>query len=221
MKNTVIYILFLVIVMSTILAIMFSLRTVETLEEEMSNIVSENEANPDVIYIEIPYVYYDKDLIEYVRSESYNEYMSKLSDENAEQWWYGYQILTEGWDNPPLHITDVYDENELNYLYRCVEIEVHGGDFMSKAHVAQVVFNRLDDENKVWGETLTEIITRPNQFSHGNVYVTEQTKQACAFAFEMPDFTSGAVAFHSGTKSETFFGREYVFTDSVGHHFYR
>lgn len=194
----------------------YHLRTSETFYEELS---ASNNAVAETIYIEVPYVYYDEDFKDEVRKQAYEDYMLKLTDDNAEAWWYGYNIMTEGWDNEPEHITDHYSQEDLNYLYSCVETEVYGGDFLSKAHIAMVIFNRL--EEGVWGSSLKEIITKPNQFAYGAHPASKQTIQACAFAFEMHDMTQGAIAFHSGTKSNTFWGKEYIFTDSCGHHFYK
>lgn len=195
---------------------MMPYKTTEIVEEEINYTETPEK---EVIYIEIPYIYYDEELANLVKADAYENYVNKLTEENAEYWWYGYQIMIQNWEDQPEHLTDIYSDRELEYLYRCVETEVYGGDFLSKAHVAMVIFNRL--ERGDWGNTLTEVVTSPNQFRYGRTNITEQTKQACAFAFEMPDMTENAIAFHSGDRSNTFWGREYIFTDASGHHFYR
>lgn len=213
--------MYYIIAMIGIFAIIFldSLRTVQTTSEEMSYTETPVVEEKEIIYLEIPYIYYDEELTDLVKANAYEDYMAKLTKENAEYWWYGYQIMIQDWEDQPEHLTDVYTEEELQYLYRCVETEVYDGDFLSKANVASVIFNRM--EHDAYGNTITGVVTSENQFAYGRTVITEQTKQACAFAFEIQDTSNGALSFHSNKQTETFNGQKYIFTDDMGHHFYK
>lgn len=121
------------------------------------------------------------------------------------------------WYNVNDSIFNYYSPEDVQYLFRAVETEVHGGDFESKAHVASVIMNRIEAYD---ASTFKEIVTAPNQFVYGKTNVSEDTILACEYAFQVGDTTQGSLNFHSGTKTDTFSGRDYVFTDDVGHHFY-
>lgn len=175
---------------------------------------------PEVIILdEIPSVYYEEDLIRVANEIAYQNYLSKLTEDNMEYWWYGYQIMIQDFEDQPEHLIDIYSEEELKYLYWCVEIEAHDGDFLSKVNVANVIFNRLEDGR--YGNNLVDILTEDNQFACRPVNITESTIQACAFAFEMADTTYGALSFHSNPQTDIFNNQNYLFTDNIGHHFYK
>ena len=173
----------------------------------------------EIIYLEIP-VKFEEEQIEIDFKENfYTDYMDKLTLDNCEYWWHGYNIMMESWEDQPEHLTDIYTEEELEYLYRAVETETYGADFLSKANVANVIFNRIENDN--WGNDFKSVVTSPNQFSYFRKSISESTKEACAFAFEIEDTTNGALFFHSGGMTYTFNGANYMFTDNCGHHFYK
>jgi hypothetical protein len=177
--------------------------------------ISNNSANTRIIYVGI-----ETPSANSVPTEQalYNAYLEKLTDSNMEDWWAGYKVMTSTWDSQPLHITDVYTEDELNYLYRCVETEVYQQSFSAKVNIANVILNRINDEK--FGNTPKEVVTSPKQFAYGRTDISQSTIEACAFAFEMEDTTQGALYFHSNKYSPRFNGADYIFTDSAGHHFY-
>lgn len=119
----------------------------------------------------------------------------------------------------PTTIYDVYTDEEIRYLCQVVETETHGADLESKMDVANVVFNRIEDPR--FPNDVISVITAPNQFAYFNTNITETSERAVEYAFMFPDTTNGALAFHSGPKSDTFWGYEYIFTDAVSHHFYK
>ena len=114
----------------------------------------------------------------------------------------------------PIPISD-YD---FNLLCQVVECETHGGDLESKTHIVNVIRNRLSRPE--WGSTYSSVILEPYQFGRRSD-ITQDTIDAVNYALSNPDNTYGSIAFHSGGYSNTFFGYGYVFTDAVGHHFYR
>lgn len=115
-------------------------------------------------------------------------------------------------------IFNYYDVEDLQYLFRAVETEVYGGDFESKSHVASVIMNRMEKDNVT---SFKKIVTAPNQFTYSKKNISDITLLACEYAFQLGDTAQGTLNFHSGSKTETFSGRNYVFTDSAGHHFYK
>ena len=146
------------------------------------------------------------------------------------QWFIEYKAIQEEyseWIDVDETIYDYFTEEELQLLFRVVEAEVTGEEhFQSKANVASVIFNRLFSEE--FGNDLTEILTQKAQFSsyhdgrYMRVVVTETTILACEYAFQIEDSTNGALYFDSCNGNSWASGaREYVFTDSVNHAFYR
>ncbi len=153
-----------------------------------------------------------------------------LSAENSMEWFKKYKEIQNEyseWIDTDETIYDYFDEFELDLLFRIVETEVRGeNNFDEKVNVANVIFNRIDHED--FPMNLIEILTERPQFSsyisgdYKNVTVTETTILACEYAFQFPDTTNGALWFDS-TRGNSWAdrNREYIFTDSVGHSFYR
>jgi len=123
-----------------------------------------------------------------------------------------------------LNITTMYDlfsEKDIEYLERCVETETFGGeDFQSKVNIAHVIINRMMDDER-FPSTISEVVTAPGQFAYGKREISPMTIAACEYASMNIDTTDGALWFHSGKKTNTFNGAEYMFTDNSGHHFYK
>lgn len=182
---------------------------------------AQKEQVKEVIYLEIPCFIQEDSEEEALQKEEelFMAYFDLKTEENREYWWQGYQIMEETLTVKPLQIEDVFSEEDLEYFYRCVETETYGADFNSKVNVANVILNRL--YNDKFGDTLKDVITAPNQFAYSRTTISLSTIQACAYAYEIEDTTEGALFFHSGAYTETFNGASYIFTDSVGHHFYK
>lgn len=141
------------------------------------------------------------------------------SIEDREKWFLEYKDIIERYEEyvgAPITIYDVYTEDEIYLLERMVQTEIGSGSFEAKVHVADVVWNRL--ENEKWPDTITRIITSPNQFAYGASVISESTKLAVEYSFMFPDETGGALAFHSMGKSDTF--GNYVFVMEDGYHFF-
>ena len=123
--------------------------------------------------------------------------------------------------DPPETIYDCFDKDEIYLIQRAVETECFDGDFDSKCHVANVIFNRIEDPEQRFGKTVEEVITSEKQFAYGRKVISESTKLAVEYAFEITDTTNGCIGFHSNKKTSTFNGWEYAFTDELNHNFYR
>ena len=190
------------------------------LDDSIRNAVSTN----NIEFIEVPYyqteiryqtVYETEELTE---EDFYNYYMTKLTDENRQEWYKAYKVLVADADAPPLSIYDVFTDDELDLLFRCVQTEIGSGDFNSKCNVAQVIINRWEDSES----TLSGIITAPNQFcySASRSSVTAETILACEYAFQIGvEGLKEAKYFHSGARTETFNGKPLIYYDGF-HYFY-
>lgn len=125
----------------------------------------------------------------------------------------------EGILDPPETIYDYFSEEEIYLIQRAVETETFDQDFMSKANVASVILNRIENGN--FGETVEEVITTENQFAYGRKNITESTVLAVEFSFMICDTTNGCIGFRSDKKPQVWNGWEYSHTDDAGHHLYR
>lgn len=140
------------------------------------------------------------------------------------EWYISYKYVMSKYSyilDTPKTIYDYYTDDEIYLIQRTVETECFGQDFNSKCNVANVIFNRINDPNKRFGHSVTEVITSPNQFAYRRKNISEVTKLAVEYAFEIVDNTNGCLAFHSNNKTNKFCGLTYAFTDSIGHHFYK
>ena len=99
----------------------------------------------------------------------------------------------------------------------------------SKIRVAQVFYNRVEDESKFSCiDNMKESLLYPGATStigNGSYYkvkVTELTKEAVELALleTTEDYSKGALFFHSGSSTSSPYGN-YLFTDSVGHKFFK
>ena len=155
-------------------------------------------------------------------AQEYYVAMNDLMDrqECTEEWYLEYKALVDEYADTvgsPDDLTQVFTQDELNLFYSCVETEVHGGSFASKVNVANVILNRLNNENR-WENDLIGVITSPGQFTYHRTNVEDSTKLAVEYAYQFEDTTQGAEFFNSGepnTNSST-----YLFTDDAGHSFY-
>lgn len=156
--------------------------------------------------------------------------INTLECENTMEWFKKYKEIQDEyseWIDKDETIYDYFNESELDLLFRIVETEVRGeNNFDEKVNVANVIFNRIKHED--FPTNLTDILTEYPQFSsyingeYKNVTVTETTILACEYAFQFQDTTNGALWFDS-TRGNSWAdrNRKYIFTDDVGHRFYR
>lgn len=135
----------------------------------------------------------------------------------------------------------VIDDKTMEILIRVVEAEVTGDSFryrgdeltyeellLCKIRVAQVFMNRVEDEESFARiDSLYESLTEENAsatFKDGRYYeveITEISREACRLALlsSTPDYTDGALYFSSGTTTNKY--GDFLFTDDVGHSFFK
>lgn len=113
------------------------------------------------------------------------------------------------------------DLTETDYIYLCkmAETETYQGSFEGKCNVVSVAINRYNSGK--FGNSVTEVITKPHQFAYGRSNISKETKKAVNYVIKNGDTTNGALFFHSYSRTNTFNGANYIFTDNVGHHFYK
>lgn len=140
------------------------------------------------------------------------------------EWFIAYKEIINKYSeilDPPENVYDCFSEEEIYLIQRAVETECYDQNFNSKCMVASVIFNRFEHPELNFGDSITDVITAPNQFSYWRKDITESTKLAVEYAYEIVDLTNGCIGFHSNTKTNTFNGWVYSFTDEIGHHFYK
>lgn len=165
----------------------------------------------------------DEDKLLYqAASNAYEMKLNELEETDDKYAWYiEYKTIVEKYSDiidPPENIYDYFSEDEVYLIQRMVETETYGAPFDAKVNVANVAFNRLYSGE--YGDSIKEIITKPNQFAYHRKSISEDTIIAVEYAFELTDTTNGALSFHSNSKTNTFNRQKYIFTDVAGHHFY-
>ena len=162
--------------------------------------------------------------------EEAQQKIDSVDRNNTIEWFKNYRAIQNEyseWIDADETIYDYFNADELELSFKIVETEVRGEEnFNEKVNVANVIFNRIKHED--FPVDLTEVLTEYPQFSsyltgaYKNMEVTETTRLACEYAFQFPDTTYGALYFDS-TNGHSWAdrNREYIFTDAVGHSFYR
>ena len=173
------------------------------------------------ITYEIEEVVKEPDIYEIAMQEMQVKMSELDSTTDKKEWFLAYKDIVfkyVEWIDPPETIFDYFTEDEVNLICRVVETETYQCDFDSKVNVANVVLNRF--ESGRFGDTVEEVVTTESQFAYWRKNITEDTILAVMFSFEIKDTTNGALYFHSNKQTDTFCGREYIFSDDAIHHFY-
>ena len=173
------------------------------------------------ITYEIEEVVKEPDIYEIAMQEMQVKMSELDSTTDKKEWFLAYKDIVfkyVEWIDPPETIFDYFTEDEVNLICRVVETETYQCDFDSKVNVDNVVLNR--SESGMFGDTVEEVVTTESQFAYWRKNITEDTILAVMFSFEIKDTTNGALYFHSNKQTDTFCGREYIFSDDAIHHFY-
>lgn len=146
-----------------------------------------------------------------------------LKDEDEYTWFkLYYHTLFEQYDldNLPETPYDIFTDEQINIMLKCIETETHEASFKAKCNVASVILNRI--EHDMFPTDPIEIITGENQFAYGRNNIDESTKYALLYAYMIEDTTNGCIAFRSDssvTKEWNSWTKQ--FTDESGHTFYK
>lgn len=158
--------------------------------------------------------------------EEYQELFNDLEtidQDYLEEWFLSYVELCDTYDTYKLKretIDSIYSEEEIILMERVIETEVHGGTFIQKVNVANVLLNRFQYYESFRYLDMVEVITDKNQFCYNKVSITDETKNALNFAFEIKDTTNKAIAFRSDKNPKEWNNWEYSFYDGA-HYFYK
>lgn len=200
--------------------------TVEPLDINDTMIEVEELDEPEVIVIEndestVEETEETEDIYEIKRQEVLEKQKELESITDNKEWFIAYKNLINEyseWVDPPESIYDVYSDDEIYLMQRCIETETFEQDFNSKVNVASVILNRLNSEE--FSNDVHKVIVK-GQFAFGRKKISEDTKLALEYAYMIGDTTEGALYFHSLAYKPRFNGADYIFTDEAGHHFYR
>lgn len=116
-----------------------------------------------------------------------------------------------------------YDANDLEILYRLAAAEAGYKDKQAEKNIVYVVLNRVNSTK--FPNTVSSVVDQPGQFGSGlarlkNIKIDNNVKDAVNEAFT--DYVYGESA-----QGALYFGRSqtggntYLFTDSIGHVFYK
>ena len=200
--------------------------TIEPLDINDTMIEVEEVDKPEVIVIEtdestVAETKETEDIYEIKRKEVLEKQAELESITDNKEWFIAYKNLINEyseWVDPPESIYDVYSNDEIYLMQRCIETETFEQDFNSKVNVASVILNRLNSEE--FSNDVHKVIVK-GQFAFGRKKISEDTKLALEYAYMIGDTTEGALYFHSLAYKPRFNGADYIFTDEAGHHFYR
>lgn len=161
--------------------------------------------------------------INVIQKRMRQEMLEIESIEDKQEWFLAYKDIIYDyakWFGIPQTVFDVYTEEEIILICRAVETECYDQDFMSKCNVASVILNRVEQRGE-FGNSVTEVITKENQFAYRRENITKSTILSIMYVYEIGDTTDGCVAFRSDKCPTTWYGWKHMFTDAAGHHFYK
>lgn len=199
----------LTVLTSIIMGILFSIDA-GCAEAEVTSMSLQDE--PEVIEVEIEdeYNIYEECMIrsnEILTMEDKEEKLMQYMDLICE-----YRDLLE----PPILLQDMFSEEEIYLICRCVETEVYQCSFSEKVNVSAVIFNRLASET--FPNSIDAVII-PGQFAFWRTDISEDTYRAVQYAWLFGGDCEDALFFNSCATPVDFYG-EYFYTDEAGHHFY-
>lgn len=167
-----------------------------------------------------------KDHIYEIASKEYNQKMIEHEEgsyQDLETWFKEYRQITNKYSwiiDVPETLYDYFSEEELDRMFRVVQAEI--GDeysFEQKCNVASVILNRIEHEK--FKDDMFSVLSK-DQFAtisngrYKRVEVSETTRLACEYAFEISDTTDGCLFFDSNGM----LNYQFVFNDGA-HNFYK
>lgn len=154
--------------------------------------------------------------------ELFNE-LENISNDKLYDWFLKYQRLANMYDKDRDTVEVFFTEEEIQLIYQVIETETYQATFYQKVNVANVILNRFQVslETGKFGSNMKEIITSENQFSYYRTKISQSTKDALTFAFEVRDTTNGSIGFRSDKRVENFNGWKYSDLYDGGHWFYK
>lgn len=209
----------LILVISAISTILYVLGVFYALSQKQVDMSQQISLNNTIVVVE--------DKIENVE----NPYLTELSELllikdtlTIEQYYISFKEINGRYDKKYNNIYDKFTKQELDLIFNVVEVEAEEGGFIEKCNVASVIFNRLDSE--LFPNSISEVLVK-SQFSSigvskfNNIEISESTILACEYAYVFGDITGGCLFFDSCDYMAHSSYADYVFTDNIGHKFYK
>ena len=161
-----------------------------------------------------------------IAQDTYYELFDELetiSNDKLYDWFLKYQRLANIYDKDRDTVEIFFTEEEIQLMYQVIETETYQATFYQKVNVANVILNRLQAsiETGKFGNDMKEIVTSKNQFAYYRTEISQDTKDALDFAFEVRDTTDGSIGFRSDKLAENFNGWEYSGLYDEAHWFYK
>ena len=161
-----------------------------------------------------------------VAKHTYYELFDELENiqkDDLYNWFLKYQKLANIYDSDRDTVDVFFTEEEIQLMYQVIETETYQATFYQKVNVANVLLNRFQVglETGKFGDDMKEIITSKNQFAYYRTEISQSTKDALTFAFEVKDTTNGSIGFKSDRKVEKFNGWKYSDLYDEAHWFYK
>ncbi len=225
--------------MKRIMSLLILLFMVVSLVLPISTINNTKQKENDVVEpILLSDITYEIEVVEVVNltptptPDPYEVAMQNMQTEMAEiesitdkkEWFLAYKDIVfkyAEWTDPPETVFDYFTEDEVRLICQMVETETYDQPFEAKCNTASVAFNRIERGGE-FGNSVKEVITKPNQFVYGRENLTEDTILAVQYAFEIQDTTDGCVGFRSDDNPpEEWNGWKRMFQDISGHWFYK
>lgn len=145
--------------------------------------------------------------------------LDNTEDEDLEEWFHKYQILADKYDKDRDTLDCIFSDEEIQLMWQVIETEAYDATFIQKINVANVLLNRFQSLDFNYMDMI-EVITEKNQFTYHRTKITQSTKDALTFAFEVRDTTDGCISFRSDKKVDNWHGWEYAMYDGA-HWFYK
>ena len=171
-----------------------------------------------------------QELIESAQKEMNDITYLKVTDK--QKYLHEYKAIVEKYIeviDPPEYLSTVFTEEEIEAFAKLVEAEATGGSFSEKANVSSVIINRLESED--YPDTLLEVIYQKSgkvaQFSptiDGRLNKAEpnqDTYDALEYTWLFGSTAYDCIGFDNCQNSWNGNNLELVFTDDIGHSFYR
>lgn len=206
--------------------------TVQEGGTESDDDISPSTENNENAIVSSPYLYEELKTEIDIAVENMNMELEQINSiEDKKEFFVAYKEIMDRYSDildVPETVYDCYSAAEIATFQRLLAAETTGGDFESKCNVASVVWNRLESND--YPNTITDVIFEKNgsiQFTPvadgrmWRVSVTEDDILAIEYTFLFGSTAYDCIAFDNMKNSWSRRHLEYVFTDSVGHSFYR
>lgn len=109
-------------------------------------------------------------------------------------------------------------DNDFYAICEVVEAETHGADTESKIHIVSVILNRVNSLD--FPNTIQGVCYQSNQFASRSD-IEQSTIDAVSIGLNSGDTVQGALFFCTCKGCWADCNKEYLFTDDIGHSFYK